>query len=216
MNARQTSLLGWIGFGAVAVVALWIGLFGTTLTFKPFTTGDVLRLLGSLALVALFVERTIEVSVGAWRGEVAEKLFSAAESAKLALLSAPASAVIRTNAAAAGEQLIDYRMKTKALALRAAVVMGLLVAAAGFRTLEGLVTPPGAGTTKVLFRLLDLVMTAATIGGGSEAVHRMISTATTYLDAASGQARARELATRSTIPTPFPALPPLTPGSPAR
>jgi hypothetical protein len=212
----SASLVSLIALGAVAAIAIWIGLFGLSLSFKPFTTADVARLLGILALVALFVERTIEVSVGAWRGQVTERLFSAAESAKVALISAPSNVTLHETVAVRNAQLVDYRAQTKGFALRAGLALGLLVAATGFRTLETLVTSSGPGAAGALFRLLDLVMTAATIGGGSEAVHKMMSTITTYLDAASGQFRAREVEARSTAPVSLAVVPPLTAGPPAR
>jgi hypothetical protein len=165
---RNSQLPNWLLSGAlvlVATLAVWIGLHGMSLTFKSFSAADILRLLASLGVVALFVERTIEVFVGAWRGEVTEKLFSAAESAKLALISAPFSITLYETAALRDLQLTDYRARTKTLALRTAVVMGLVVAATGFRTLETLVIPPVSGASSPIFRLMDLAITSAAIGG---------------------------------------------------
>jgi hypothetical protein len=208
----------WLAFLAVAAFALYIGTFlGTSLTFKPFSAADLLRLLGSLAVVALLVERTIEVSVGAWRGKVTDRLLSSAESAKLALISAPANIALHETVVAKEAELVDYRAETKKLALRVAVLLGLLVAATGFRTIETLVTSIGTGFTGGLFRLLDLVMTGTVIGGGSEAIHRMISTATTYLDATTRVVRGREPET--VIPSligPGMRIPPVAPGPPTR
>jgi hypothetical protein len=179
--------------GALGAFALYLGLYSQSLTLRPFAGADVLRLLGSLGVVALLVERTIEVSIGAWRGKVTDRLFSAAESAKLAMISAPANPTLHETVMLKQTELADYRAETRKLALRAAILLGLLVAAAGFRTMETLVVPvTAAGPVPGLFRILDLLMTAAIIGGGSEPIHRMISMVTNYLDSIGRTVRAGE------------------------
>lgn len=207
----------WAASASIGIFSLYVGFISTPLTFKPFSAEDILRLLGSLAVIALLVERTIEVSIGAWRGKVSDRLFSAAESAKLALVSAPASITLHETVVANESELIEYRSETKKLALRTGVLLGLLVAATGLRTMESLVTAIGEGANASLFRLLDVVMTAAVIGGGSEAIHRMVSTVTTYLDATTQAVRKRE--TTSAVSSPIGLgirIPPVTPGPPTR
>jgi hypothetical protein len=206
----------WVVAAAFAGFGLYVGVYGSSLTLRPFAGADVLRLLGSVGVVALLVERTIEVSVGAWRGKVTDRLFSAAESAKLALISAPANVTLHETVAMRQGELADYRSDTRKVALRAAVLLGLLVAAAGFRTIETLVVPAaGTGIAAALFRVLDLLMTAAIIGGGSEPIHRMISTVTTYLDSVSTAARVGETGAIATnVVVPALGVPPVTPGPP--
>jgi hypothetical protein len=121
----------WFVAAAIAGFALFVGLYAKSLTLRAFAAADILRLLGSLAVVALLVERTIEVSIGAWRGKVTDRLFSAAESAKLALISAPTNITLHETVAVRQADLADYRAETRKLALRAAVLLGLLVAATG-------------------------------------------------------------------------------------
>src|SRR5262245_34664122 len=89
----------WIVSVALGGFALAIGLYAKSITLRPFAAADVLRLLGSLGVVALLIERTIEVSIGVWRGKVTDRLFSAAESAKLALISEPANVTLHETVA---------------------------------------------------------------------------------------------------------------------
>jgi hypothetical protein len=206
----------WLVAAVIAGVALVMGLDGTSLTLRPFAGADILRLLGSIGVVALLVERTIEVSIGVWRGKVTDRLFSAAESAKLALISAPANVMLHETVAVKQGELATYRAETRKVALRAAVLLGLLVAATGFRTLETMVVPTtSADLASSLFRILDLLMTAAIIGGGSEPIHRMVSTVTTYLDSVSRAVRAGETGpVAPSVLVPAMGVPPVTPGPP--
>jgi hypothetical protein len=206
----------WLLAAALAGFALFVGLYSKSLNLRPFAGIDILRLLGSLGLVALLVERTIEVSIGVWRGTVTDRLFSAAESAKLALISAPANVTLYETVAIRRSELTGYRAETRKVAVRAAVLLGLLVAATGFRTIETIVVPAAATDLPTrLFRLLDLLMTAAIIGGGSVPIHRMISTLTTYLDSVSRAARTGVTgAVAPNVLVPALGVPPVTPGPP--
>lgn len=208
----------WLVAAAIAGFALFVGLYAKSLTLRPFAAADIVRLLASLGVIALLVERTIEVSIGAWRGKITDRLFSAAESAKLALISAPTNITLHETVAVKQAELADYRAETRKVALRAAVLLGLLVAATGLRTIETLVAPvtaPPIGMAPGLFRILDLLMTAAIIGGGSESIHRMISTVMTYLDSVSKAVRAGAIDTVGpNMLVPALGVPPVTPGPP--
>ena len=56
---------------------------------NPNVAGAVLQLLGTYGVLALVVERTLEVFIGAWRGRVTGQLFVAVESAQRRLEAAP-------------------------------------------------------------------------------------------------------------------------------
>lgn len=203
-----------LAFAAAAAAAFWFGVRIVPTQIRPFETSNIMELLATLAIIALFVERTIEVTIGAWRGQVAEKLFSTAESARLALVSAPSNLVLRETVASVDAALVSHRAETKKAALRAAVVLGMLVAATGVRSLEVLLALPNTPRAAGLFRLLDLLITGAAIGGGSEPIHKMMSAVTTYLDAIGNQFRARAAEAGRSMQVPVLPLPPVTPGPP--
>jgi hypothetical protein len=203
-----------LAFVAAAAAAFWFGIRVVPTAIRPFETSNILELLATLAIIALFVERTIEVTIGAWRGKTAEKLFSTAENARLALISAPSNLAYRETVTITDAALRNHRADTRKAALRAAVVLGLLVAAAGVRTLEVLLVLPATPRAAGLFRLLDLLMTGAAIGGGSEPIHKMMSAVTTYLDAVGNQFKARAAEAGRSMQAPIAAVPPVTPGPP--
>jgi hypothetical protein len=211
----------WITLGSLSIVGLvWVGLAAPALSLKPFSAPDVARLLATYATLALFVERTLEVFVAAQRGHTTDKLAVAAMATQRALRAAPTHSAAFTAAARTTEQLVGYRAETRVIVLRAGLGAGLLLAAAGFRTLETFVSPPAADplAPSVLYRILDLLITGGIIGGGSEAVHRMMTVLTSRLDPAARMLR-DDGARRGpvSVPPPFgevPLAPPITPGPP--
>lgn len=199
--------------GAVAAIA--IGFNVGILERKPVDLAAVLSLLGTYGVLALVVERTLEVFIGAWRGQVTGQLFSAVESARRRLEAAPHSFSLQQAAAETDRALADYRGKTQRIALRAGVVLGLLIAATGIRTLDLFVAVPRDVAPLLLYTLLDLVVTAGMVGGGSDAVHKLMSAVTGFLDAtrnAAPRSAVRDAA--APLTTNSPEIPPLTPGPP--
>jgi hypothetical protein len=199
----------------VVVVAIMIGFNVGVLERKPFDLASVLRLLGTYGVLALVVERTLEVFISAWRGQVTGQLFSAVESARRRLEAAPHSFGLQQAAAERDRALADYRGTTQRIALRAGVVLGLLIAATGIRTLDLFVSVQTDFAPRLLYTLLDVVVTAGMIGGGSDAVHKLMGAVTRFLDATRSAApqSAGSDATAAPIPN-SPEIPPLTPGPP--
>ena len=128
---------------------------------------------------------------------------------------APHSFGLQQAAADTDRALADYRGATQRIALRAVVVLGLLIAATGIRTLDLFVAVPTDVAPLLLYTLLDLVLTAGMIGGGSDAVHKLMSAVTGFLDATRNHAQ-RSAARDGAAPltSNSPEIPPLTPGSP--
>ncbi|MBM0106490.1 hypothetical protein JM946_17310 [Steroidobacter sp. S1-65] len=210
--AGQTRRIGLVLLLVIAGAGAWVGAVSPAIALKDFTGADVLRLLGAYAILALVLERTLEVLISAWRGEVKQKLFSEAQNAKLALRARPGNLAIEHVMVSSMDALQAYQNQTRAIALRAGVVGGLLIAAVGLRTLETFVTAPMSVPALWLFKALDLLFTAGMIGGGSEAVHKLMSTVTTYFEAVTGKLKDQNTSSHQGITVLTP--PPLTPGKP--
>src|SRR5690606_5674967 len=121
----------------LAAAAVTVTVFGVSIA--PATPGptveqaDFLKVLATIAILAAFVERTIEVTIGAWRGQVADQLRATAESARAALVANPANLALHQTVSMVDQELVDHRAGTRKAALRVAVVMGMAIAAAGAR-----------------------------------------------------------------------------------
>lgn len=142
---------------------------GTKAGQGPFLTA--LTQLGILYIVALFVERSLEVLIKAWRqGEksrLQQNLQSATEATK----------------AAAETELDEYRAGTQRCALLVALTLGALVSLAGVRLL-GPIFDFGGGEwsfQQAIFQFTDIIVTAGLIAGGSATVHELMALVDDFL-----------------------------------
>ena len=159
------------------------------LVFRDNGITQVTQLLLSLILVSLFIERTIEVFITAWRGPQSRMLESTMRThqAHMAALSkSPETAAERETAMAqtsqdlesASQAAMQYKNTTRSWALWAGLMLGLAISLAGVRTLNSLVTPDSyAGLSvsqKNFFDLVDVVITAGLVAGGSNGLHSIL------------------------------------------
>ena len=129
---------------------------------RPFLTA--LMQLGILYIVALFVERSLEVLLKAWRQGEKTRL----------------EAQVRTSEedgrAAAETALREYRAGTQRRALLAGLTLGLMVSLAGVRLLGPIFDLSAASSfQRALFQFTDIILTAGLIAGGSAAIHELMA-----------------------------------------
>ena len=150
---------------AVAVFALgdaWTAV-GVAEGVNPFR--DALSQLGVLYVVALLVERSLEVLLKAWRQGGKIRLEEEARSAG------------EDGRTAAEAKLQQYRVGTQRRALLFGLVLGVMVSLSGVRLL-GSIFEFGAGTApfqRDLFQFTDVIVTAGLIAGGSATIHKAMA-----------------------------------------
>lgn len=151
------------GLGAMAALGvIWVSAERpAVLAFLPTTGAQVVDLLLPLFLIALFIERAVEVFVTAWR--------------------APRESVLKAEVKAGNlppRQLGSYKTQTKQVAFLVALVFGITTAAMGFRIIAQLIDPAalaaGTGIQRGVFVLIDTLLTAGLLAGGAEGLHRII------------------------------------------
>jgi hypothetical protein len=171
-----------------------------SLPFKKMTPEAFVALIGWLSVVALFVERAVEVIVMTLRDEQAdlnehaveaaqEKYDKASNALPAALVSAatdPDKLAANNNVnslhdalVAAQQADILYRAATKKIALQCSLTMSLIVSLAGVRALAGLFD---TATFCRPFVLADILITGLLLAGGSEGVHRLLNVYTSFSD----------------------------------
>ena len=160
----------WISL-AIAVLVIVIWWQGDSLKAVPTKPGDepfliALTQLGILYIVALFVERALEVLIKAWRqgGKVQlEKLISTTQE----------------DARAEPEnKLKEYKVGTQRRALLAGLTLGILVSLSGVRLLGPIFESDGVGASAFqmgLFQFTDIILTAGLIAGGSSTIHELMA-----------------------------------------
>jgi hypothetical protein len=143
---------------------------------RPFLIA--LMQLGILYIVALFVERSLEVLLKAWRQSGKSRLEEQVRTAE------------EDGRAAAETELREYRAGTQRRALLAGLTLGLLVSLSGVRFLGPIFDLAAASVfQQAVFRFTDIILTAGLIAGGSAAVHELMALIDDFLRASRKRAR---------------------------
>lgn len=179
----------WVSLAVIAlVIIIWIQgdslkAIETKSNSAPFLTA--LSQLGILYIIALFVERALEVLIKAWR-----------QGGKIALEQEKTSAENNNqdNAQKAEIQknLEEYKAGTQRRALLVGLTLGILVSLSGVRLLGPIFQ--GAETEKLMFQMAvfnftDIVLTAGLIAGGSSTIHELMALIDDFLKTSRKQAK---------------------------
>jgi len=148
--------------------------------FWPFDVSYVVIQLVSLFLVALFIERAIEVLIIVWREkgktEISNKIEKAVKKSELAAKGGVRAVTEEEEMALA--EYKNYKAETAVLAIPTAFVLGVIISVAGIRALQAFVDPAVfknlTTSQKALFTCLDILITGALVGGGSKGIHEII------------------------------------------
>ena len=159
------------------------------LPLRPSVVQNVLQQLTILIVVALFLERALEVYKLSYFSLEKERLAADVDTCQTALQSLIAETegllnsdgvqATRLRLLNAEDRLRVYVNGMRQSLLLAAIVFGLLIGLVGVRSLEGAFDfPPPISTVEIfrfyLFRVLDVILTAGLIAGGSEGIHTII------------------------------------------
>lgn len=171
---------------ATAVLALVLAVAGAPqlLVFRPLDgVGELAQRLTPLFVIALFVERALEVFVTAWRAP-AERVMRAMRRTELGKLTPEETST-----------LIQYKSDTQRVAFVAGIVLGIIISAIGVRALALFLTPEQVaaltGWQRTLLATVDVLITGAVIGGGADGIHKIVNMFTTFFDATTAHVESR-------------------------
>jgi len=164
---------------ALLVLALAVVVFSAGDSLKPIGTKEggapfltALTQLGILYVVALFVERSLEVLIKAWRqggkSRLQEEVRSAEGGAK----------------AGAEKALEDYKAGTQRRALLVGLTLGILVSLSGIRLLGPIFEfgmEDAWSIQQAIFQFTDIIVTAGLIAGGSATIHELMALVDDFL-----------------------------------
>lgn len=166
----------------IAVVLLAIRFVPKNLPFWQFTMRDIVILLISLSLVALFIERAVEVIIIVSREKGKQELLNniSSEKRKSELRAKKGAREMTAKEEEAINKHDNYSTDTKTIAMPTAFAIGIIISALGFRALQPLVDPAVFKTLgsaqKALFIGIDTLITGALLGGGSKGMHEIVET----------------------------------------
>ena len=175
----------WISL-AVLAIAIIIWVEGDSLGAINAKQGDTpflvaLTQLGILYIVALFVERALEVFIKAWR-----------QGGRIHLEEEIRSDNDDQAKAEKEKNLVRYRAGTQRRALLSGFTLGILVSLAGVRLLGPIFDVSGSGTSGfqvAVFQFADIVITAGLIAGGSSMIHELMALIDDFLKASRKRAK---------------------------
>lgn len=144
------------------------------IAFKPFTESEVLSIITSMFVVAVFMERSIEAILTPIRAPDRQKIEKELEDLKAA---AESDADKKQEQTAKEHELRMYRLRTAQSAYWLSFIFGLIISVAGIRTLAGLVNADALKALGVvhhnLFSFVDIILTSGVIAGGSAAIDKI-------------------------------------------
>lgn len=158
----------------IFLVLIGLGVFfiqPSQLQIKPLTDSDILALVSTLFVVAIFVERANESILVPLRTPDRQLIELEIERVK-----ALPDAAERANEIRALEaSLLRYRLGTAKRAYWISLLLGFLISMVGVRIVESLVlAPPGfSGSQQQLLTYVDIVLTGCVISGGSAAIDKI-------------------------------------------
>ena len=121
----KTKLVIVWGFLVVLLVfGVVLGMQVGSLERKAVDVGDITQLLATFFVLALFVERTLEVFITAWRGKETVILEVTLQRAQKAWV-ASATDTTRGEVTTSTKQLAEYKSETQKIALRTGLVLGI-------------------------------------------------------------------------------------------
>ena len=170
----HTTEVVFVVFILAAALALLYYTKATGVPFKSFTESDVLAIVTSMFVVAVFMERSIEAILTPVRAPDRQKIEQELEDIKIA---------VENDDSKKGEQiekereLQTYKLKTAQRAYWLSFGFGLIISVVGIRTLAGLVNPDDLKALgdihRTLFSFIDIVLTGGVIAGGSAAIDKI-------------------------------------------
>lgn len=163
-----------IGLAALVLAWLWLGWSGEAVALQRDAAATALAQLGTLLVLALFVERLLEVFISVWREERRRQLADVAEAREAA-----------GEADGARDEIARFQGETQRVALLGGLLLGVLIALAGVRILGAVIEeiPADAPAAQLLLlHAIDVLVTGGLIGGGADALHKLMNVLTKFLE----------------------------------
>ena len=173
--------------GALAVTAINApGL----IKFWPFSPTEFMQRIAPLFLISLFIERALEVFVTAWRGPEANIRNQKIKALRKGVERGEANT---EDLAKVCEEKERCKSKMQRIAFGGSVMLGLFVSSVGVRALGSFVDDASFRTLSEMqqasFKIVDVLLTGAMLGGGSDALHKFVTVFTNFMERTAMQAK---------------------------
>ncbi len=209
-TVESTLLKGflWVITGILLLIVflLIVIYWPTAMVFKPFETATIIQVLAFLLMISLFLERSMEVFITAWRGPDLAELDRQAKLKKEQLdqLRASQEPADSSDLSKAQDELdkvekkrITFKSNTQRIALRTGLLAGLFISAVGVRALHTFIDTAALDSLPAMqilaFNIVDICLTGGVIAGGSEGIHKLTQVFTNFMESSSQRIRDKEV-----------------------
>ena len=159
--------------------------------FWTFSIPEFVQRIFPLFLISLFIERAIEVFVTAWRGPEAAIRERQIKELRKAIKEGKGELIVELARVSAEREYSRSRMQR--IAFASSVGLGIVISSVGVRALGLFVDPASFGTLspkqQASFNMVDVLLTGATLGGGSDALHKFVNIFTNFMERTAKQAK---------------------------
>jgi len=159
--------------------------------FPTFPRENIIGLLTGLIVIALFIERAVEVLLAPLRQPTCNIMKETARNERVILPKERVTELLDTE-----RQLVAFKGQTRRFASLMGLALGMAISASGVRGLASLLDAKNCCT---LFNVLDVLLTGAILAGGADGLHRIATVFTGYMDLT-----ARSLDAKRTVSQPNP------------
>jgi hypothetical protein len=176
----QGIVLG-LGLGVVWIVTRPITIYPGLAAFHDQALNALPNVLAPLIVIALFVERAVEVVITVWRAEGGRE-----RKRRLRQELAKAKEGRPADPWAAQAEANSYRAQSQRLAFYTGLAIALFIALMGIRAIEMLVQRDVIlgfpAWQQSVFFWVDISVTALLLAGGAEGIHRVVDAFTSFID----------------------------------
>jgi len=179
-----TSIKGIAVLVPVGGVILALRMHPNNAHFPQLPEENVIGLLTGLIVIALFIERAVEVFLTPLRGTTCLKMTRKMQQEKaMRATENPDSASELSDTEC---QLLDFKGRTRTIAYLIGLVLGMAISASGVRGLASLLD---AKDCCAFFKALDVLLTGALLAGGADGLHKIATVFTSYMDKSAEKAK---------------------------
>jgi len=176
------------------VVALIIAvLLALTIIFKPAAIAlrsvepsAVLQLISTLFVIALFLERFLDVFLTTWRAAESENMAHEISTLRKQATEKVENSTILNELSVKEKALFAYKKTTRNIALWSGFILSIVIAMVGIRTLFPLIDSASlhqvSVTQQAFFRLADVLITGGLLAGGSDGIHKLAELYRVFLE----------------------------------
>ena len=194
-SARITPNAAWADLSVTSIkgIAVLVPVGGVILAlrmnpnnahFPHLPDENIIGLLTGLIVIALFIERAVEVLLTPMRGTKCLKMTRQVKYEKAMLEKEEPDSVSKLSDTEC--QLLDFKGRTRAIAYLIGLALGMAISASGVRGLASLLD---AKDCCPFFKALDVLLTGALLAGGADGLHKIATVFSSYMDKSAEKAK---------------------------